>query len=373
VGDKPGKPVNTEQHSLGRLSPPSELDASQTGSQSRSSTTGRLTDPAMAPTGQHGRPRPEGHQRPALPPSHAPSAVTARPRVSMPGGDQTLRDEIAALEKAVIAEREARRGAEEARDKAVKAAAGREAILEIVAHDLRNPLNLVKVGTGMLARTTRKAQDGEPIEVDRVMELVGSFQIAVRRMERLISDLLDLGSMDQNELRLVRGPTEANKLVDEVMIEMQAMADERGVELRAEKPGKNLVIDCDRDRVVQVLENLIANAIKFTPRGKHVTVRLVEAGPEARFEVADEGPGIPDDVLPHIFDTFYRAKESKGRGLGLGLSIALGLVRAHRGAIWAESERERGATFVFTMPKREARSDTVELPVVRVAKPIPKR
>jgi len=293
----------------------------------------------------------------------------------MPGSDQQLRDEVAALEKALHAEKNARRESEAGREAAEKAAAGREAILEIVAHDLRNPLNLVKVGTGLLARQARKGKEGEAptLDADKVMALVGSFQVAVRRMERLISDLLDLGAMAQNELRLSRGPAEANKLVDEVLIEMHAMADEKGVELTSERPGKNLVVDCDRDRVIQVLENLIANAIKFTPAGKKVTVRLVESGPEVRFEIADEGPGIPDDVLPHIFDTFYRAKTSGGRGLGLGLSIALGLVRAHRGAIWAESEKGRGATFVFTMPKREQRSDTVELPAIRMPKPIPKR
>ncbi len=293
----------------------------------------------------------------------------------MPGSDQQLRDEIAALEKALHAEKNARRESESGREAAEKAAAGREAILEIVAHDLRNPLNLVKVGTGLLARQVRKGKDGEApnVDADKVMELVGSFQVAVRRMERLISDLLDLGAMDQNELRLVRGPAEANKLVEEVLIEMRAMADEKGVELTSEGPGKSLVVDCDRDRVIQVLENLIANAIKFTPAGKKVTVRLVESGPEVRFEIADEGPGIPDEVLPHIFDMFYRAKTSGGRGLGLGLSIALGLVRAHRGAIWAESEKGRGATFVFTMPKREHRSDTVELPAIRMPKPLPKR
>lgn len=291
-----------------------------------------------------------------------------------PGTDaHATREDVVALERALAVEKAARRAADEAREAAEKAKAGREAILEIVAHDLRNPLNLVKVGTGLLARAARKGTDGEAMDPAKVMELVGSFQVAVRRMERLISDLLDLESMNQNELRLVRGPAEAKRLVEEVMVEMQAMADEKGVLLVSRTPPRNLVIDCDRDRVVQVLENLIANAIKFTPAGKTVTVSLVEAGPEVRFEVADEGPGIPDDVLPHIFDTFYRAKESKGRGLGLGLSIALGLVRAHRGAIWAESERERGATFVFTMPKKETRSDTVELPVIRVPKPTPRR
>jgi signal transduction histidine kinase len=294
--------------------------------------------------------------RPTRPASH-PIVVT--PPTGNPGGSRN--PEVAALEQALLAERKARRDAEEARDAAVVAQQGREAILEIVAHDLRNPLGLVKVGAGLLARAARQGLDP-----DKVLELAGSFQVAVRRMERLISDILDLGAMDQGELRLLRGPVEACRLVDEVVVEMRAQADQKGVELVAEKPLRNVVIDCDKDRVVQILENLIGNAIKYTPAGKRVTVRLVEDGAEVRFQVTDEGPGIPDDVLPHIFDTFYRAKAATGRGLGLGLSIALGLVRAHRGAIWAESEAGRGASFVFTMPRRELRSDTVEIPVIRV-------
>lgn len=277
--------------------------------------------------------------------------------------DADLKTTIETLERAVITERNARRAAEEARDQAEKAASAREAVLEIVAHDLRNPLNLVKVGAGLLAKNAKTGLDPT-----KVLDLAGSFQRACRRMERLISDLMDLGALDHGELRLVRGPQEALRLLDEVMIEMRPMAEEKGVGLVAEMPDRPLVVDCDRDRLVQILENLIANAIKFTPPKKTVTVRLVSAGPDARFEIADEGPGIPDDVLPHIFDPFYRAQQSTGRGLGLGLTIALGLVRAHRGAIWAESPRGKGAVFVFTLPRREHRSDTVEIPVIRVPK-----
>ncbi|MCC6620480.1 MAG: HAMP domain-containing histidine kinase [Deltaproteobacteria bacterium] len=273
---------------------------------------------------------------------------------------------IEALERALLAERQARRSAEEERDAAQNAARQRESILEIVAHDLRNPLNLVKVGASMLAKQSKTGLDP-----DKVLELAGSFQRACRRMERLIADLLDLGAMDHGELRLARGPQEALRLLEEVLVEMRPTAEQKGVALVSEHPERPMVIDCDRDRVVQILENLIANAIKFTPAGKTVTVRLVPAGQELRFEVADEGPGIPDDVLPHIFDPFYRAQQSTGRGLGLGLTIALGLVRAHRGAIWAESPRGKGAVFVFTMPRREQRSDTVEIPVIRVPKKVP--
>ncbi|MFO0751577.1 MAG: HAMP domain-containing sensor histidine kinase [Myxococcota bacterium] len=289
-----------------------------------------------------------------------------RPDHGIPGGGPS--DEVQALERALLAEKAARRAAEEARDAAEKLSKTREEILEIVAHDLRNPLNLVKVGAGLLARAAKTGLDPE-----KVLDLTGSFQRACRRMERLIADLLDLGALEHGELRLVRGHAEATRLMDEVITEMRPMADDKGVELVADRPDRPTVVDCDKDRIVQVLENLIANAIKFTPKGKRVTVRLVAEGAEARFEVEDQGPGIPDDVLPHIFDPFYRAQQSTGRGLGLGLTIALGIVRAHRGAIWAESAHGRGATFVFTMPRREQRSDTVEIPVLRIPSPVAKK
>lgn len=288
-----------------------------------------------------------------------------RPEV-IPGTPE--RDDVVALERALLQERNARRAAEEQRDAAEQLSKAREEILEIVAHDLRNPLNLVKVGAGLLARAAKTGLDPE-----KVLDLTGSFQRACKRMERLIADLLDLGALEHGELRLVRGPAEATRLVDEVIIEMRAMADDKGVELHLERPDIPTVVDCDKDRVVQVLENLIGNAIKFTPKGKAVTVRLVADGADARFEIEDQGPGIPDEVLPHVFDPFYRAQQSTGRGLGLGLTIALGIVRAHRGAIWAESEKGKGATFVFTMPRREQRSDTVEIPALRIPAPIAKR
>ena len=268
------------------------------------------------------------------------------------------------------------------RDKALKMVAAREGILHIVAHDLRNPLNLVKVGGSLLTRMVRAhneairagADDGAPLDPERITQVADTLVIAVRRMERLISDLLDLEALDKGALRLVRGPANAATIVDEVLVEMRAKAAEKGVEIVAEKPRNPAIIDCDKDRIAQILENLLGNAIRFTPTGKRVTLRLREQQSEARFEVADEGPGIADQDLPRIFDPYYRAEVPQGRGLGLGLSISLGLVRAHNGAIWAESAHGHGATFVFTMPRRDIKRDTmVEMPAIKLPQPIRKR
>lgn len=261
------------------------------------------------------------------------------------------------------------------RDKALKMVAAREGILQVVAHDLRNPLNLVKVGGSLLTRMVRANAGSEDAGIDpaRITQVADTLVIAVRRMERLISDLLDLEALDKGALRLVRGPANAGLIIDEVVVEMRAKASEKGVEILAEKPRHPVIIDCDKDRIAQILENLLGNAIRFTPTGKHIVVRLREQQGEARFEVADEGPGIADQDLPRIFDSYYRAEVPQGRGLGLGLSIVLGLVRAHDGAIWAESQHGHGATFVFTMPRRDVKRDTmVELPAIKLPMPVRK-
>lgn len=284
----------------------------------------------------------------------------------------------------VAAVREARERAEAAeaeRERMRKMVAAREGILQVVAHDLRNPLNLVKVGGSLLTRmvkatTADDAAEGARAALDpeRVKQVADSLVVAVRRMERLISDLMDLEALDKGQLRLVRGPANAAQIVDEVLLEMRPKAADKSVELLAEVPRTPIVIDCDKDRIAQILENLIGNAIRFTPAGKRITVRVRDQGGEARFEVADEGPGIADADLRRIFDPYYRAEVPQGRGLGLGLSISLGLVRAHDGALWAESATGHGATFVFTLPRRDVTRDTmVEMPALKLPLPIPKK
>jgi len=106
----------------------------------------------------------------------------------------------------------------------------------------------------------------------------------------------------------------------------------------------------DGERVLQILSNLVGNAVKFTPEGGTVTLSSAPGDGEVRFSVTDTGPGIPPEQVPHIFGAFWQARHADRRGLGLGLSIARGLVEAHGGRIWVESEPGRGASFVFTLP-----------------------
>jgi signal transduction histidine kinase len=112
-------------------------------------------------------------------------------------------------------------------------------------------------------------------------------------------------------------------------------------------------VDADRERVLQILSNLVANAIRYTPPGGVVTIRTERAGGETRIAVADTGPGVPADVVPHVFERYFTTARREG-GTGLGLYIVKGLVEAHGGRVWLETEPGNGTTFYFSLPDRIA-------------------
>ncbi|MBL8788597.1 MAG: HAMP domain-containing histidine kinase [Deltaproteobacteria bacterium] len=316
----------------------------------------RTTTPSSTPT--------------TTPPPTAPAAAESKLAAAL----AMMKKRLDEAEVALVNTRRALETCENELDRTRKMVSAREGILQVVAHDLRNPLNLVKVGGNLIERMTRKGADGTvpTPSAEKLTPIADTMRVAVRRMERLITDLLDLEALDKGSLRLMRGAADASQIVDLVALELGHVAAERGVRLEVDRPPHPVLVACDKDRIAQVLENLVSNAIRFTPKDKRVVLRLTEPEGELRFEVADEGPGITDPDLRRIFDPYFRAEIPQGRGLGLGLSIALGLVRAHDGAIWAESAAGHGATFVFTMPRRDIARDTmVELPAVKL--PMPER
>jgi signal transduction histidine kinase len=130
----------------------------------------------------------------------------------------------------------------------------------------------------------------------------------------------------------------------------RALATAAGLELELDLGGDLPEVWADRDRLLQVFENLIGNALKFTPAGGHIKVGAAPRASEVLFWVADTGPGIAVGHLPHLFDRFWQARRAERRGAGLGLPIVQGIVKAHGGRIWAESAPGRGSTFLFTIP-----------------------
>jgi len=226
---------------------------------------------------------------------------------------------------------------------AQEALRSREDLLAIVSHDLRNPLGVVLASTSLLLKSNLP-----PDKQERARRQVEAIQRAGNRMNRLIRDLLDFASIQAGRLSVSLRPQDVAAMVTEVLDVMEPLASPKGHHLVADvAPG--LAIRCDHDRVIQLFSNLVGNAIKFTPDGGTITVRAMSEGDVVRFAVSDTGPGIPRDELAYVFDRYYQAQRKNRDGIGLGLSIARGIVEAHGGRIWAESEEGKGSTFSFTL------------------------
>jgi signal transduction histidine kinase len=229
-----------------------------------------------------------------------------------------------------------------ARDVAEQASRAREEMLAIVAHDLRNPLNVVVMTAALLT-------DTEPPRERRV-ELLGTVRRAAQRMNRLIEDLLEVVRQESGQMRLDLDDVSAASIIDQTAEMFQAAAVERDVSLTIRGAPPELVVTGDTDRILQVMSNLVGNALKFVPRGGSVVLNCEQRDGVALFTVADSGPGIPQEDLDRLFEKFWQRRRADRRGVGLGLAIARGIVEAHGGRIWAESTVGIGSTFCFSLP-----------------------
>jgi signal transduction histidine kinase/DNA-binding response OmpR family regulator len=224
---------------------------------------------------------------------------------------------------------------------AQEATAARDQMLAVVAHDLRNPLSTVSMGAEVL-------QEEVTDESHRTMaEMVHR---AASRMQRLIEDLLEASRIQRGRLHLEVRPERIQPLVQEAVSMLGPLAGSAGIQLRADIDPDLPPVLMDGTRILQVLSNLLGNALKFTPEGGLVQIRCDRYGAGVRIEVTDTGPGISPEQIPHVFGQYWQADDSDARGIGLGLSIVRGIVRAHGGEVWVESEQGRGTTFFFTLP-----------------------
>jgi PAS domain S-box-containing protein len=243
---------------------------------------------------------------------------------------------------------------------AQRAVRHRQDVLAVVSHDLRAPLGTVLMSATLLSEPC----DDEPTRRKTLEKITRS----VAQMDRLIKDLLDMSSIDAGHLALDRRPHPLGALVDDALEALRPLAARKSLQLDARVPDQDLSLVCDRWRVVQVFSNLIGNAIKFTPEGGTITLRAEPRGRDVRFSVADTGPGIARERLPHVFERYWQADETAKAGTGLGLYICKGIVEAHGGAMSVESEAGRGSTFFFTLPLvPPAKSDDVARPAYSAA------
>jgi signal transduction histidine kinase len=226
-----------------------------------------------------------------------------------------------------------------------RAVQDREVILNIVSHDLRNPLNTLLMSAALL-REDLPADGGSETSV----KALAMIQRSVGRMERLIGDLLDMASIEAGQLAISKLDLAFNALVEEAIESSRSEASRKSLRLEVQLPSQEILLSCDRGRILQVLSNLIDNAFKFTPKGGSLLLSAERHETEIRVAVSDTGTGIAQEALPHVFDRYWRAKETASRGSGLGLYISKGIIESHGGALWVESELGKGSTFFFTLP-----------------------
>jgi signal transduction histidine kinase len=216
--------------------------------------------------------------------------------------------------------------------------AARRRLLADVSHELRTPLTVMQ---GTLEGILDGLYPADEAHLVPVLE-------ETRVLARLIDDLRTLSLSEAGVLRLHREPTDLARLIGEVVAGHRAAADEAGVAISVEAPADLRPLEVDPSRIRQVIGNLVANALRFTPAGGRVSVDAGQDADETWVRVADTGPGIDPESLEHVFDRFYRSPGSPGTGLGL--PIARNLVRAHGGQITINSPPGGGTEVRFTLP-----------------------
>jgi len=232
----------------------------------------------------------------------------------------------------------------------------RDDLIAVVSHDLGNPLSAIRIGTSLLLRSIPESEQGSGGW--KHLEFIRQ---SAQQMENLINDLLDVKRIESGAVPLELRDVRAADVVGDVMDVFETIARSREITLRHETTAAS--VRGDRQRLVQVLSNLVSNALKFTGNGGSVTVTVRRTGDIVLFAVSDTGIGIEPEHLARVFDRFWQVRREGRKGLGLGLAIARGIVEAHGGRIWAESTPGEGTTFLFTVPAAAAETQgTSELP-----------
>ncbi len=252
--------------------------------------------------------------------------------------------EVVALKDRLLSESKALK---ETNEKLLELDRMRTYFMGMVSHDLKSPI----VAVESYLQVILGGFAGEINEEQREMLTRSSHRI--EELLELIGDLLDVSRIEAGQIEREFEETSLSEVVKKSVEDMRALAEEKEMELRVEIPEELPTIYAAPNRLQQALNNLLGNAIKFTPERGRVTLRVTSEDEQCQIEVIDTGPGIHADDLPHIFEDFFRGRDARTtKGTGLGLSIAKRIVEAHRGKIWAESPyaEGKGSRFVFTLP-----------------------
>ncbi len=226
----------------------------------------------------------------------------------------------------------------------------RQDFIANASHELRTPVTSVKL---LLENLVEGAKD-DPAVAD---EFLNDALDEINRMHELVNHLLDIAALEAGRDKLQITGVEVAKILAEAVTTVAPQAKQREVKLESELPQGDITLEADRARLRQVLVNLVANAVKFTPAGGEVRVKAWPENGHVRFSISDTGIGIPAQDLPHIFDRFFRVTRGRSRlqgGSGLGLTIVKQAIDAHRGEINVESTEGQGTTVYITLPASQA-------------------
>lgn len=234
---------------------------------------------------------------------------------------------------------------QEALDIARQAITTRDDLMGIVAHDLRNPLHAIAIQATYLQRSATSA---------KAREQAASILSTTTGMASLIKSMLDGASMEAGQFSVSPTRCEVDDLLHSSMQVFDAVASAKGIQLKATVSEAHLAIRADRERVLQLLSNLLGNAIKFAPQGSEVAIVVERQERTVCFAISDVGPGIPAEHLQHVFDRYWKRETDGKKGTGLGLFIAKGIAEAHGGTLSVESEPGRRTTFSCVLPVYES-------------------
>lgn len=219
----------------------------------------------------------------------------------------------------------------------------RDEFLAIVSHDLRNPLSAIALNTQLLERLV---SSGDP----RLARISRSLDTSIAQMERIIGDLLDLAAIDAGKLSVDLQPGDARKPIEEAVEIFRPTSAEKSIVLESAIGAGPLPARFDPGRIAQVLQNLIGNALKFTPNGGRITVEGRRSDDVVEIRVRDSGRGLQPEEISVIFERFRQVEKRGRKALGLGLYISRSIIESHGGRIRAESIPGEGTTLLFTLP-----------------------
>ena len=227
--------------------------------------------------------------------------------------------------------------------------AAKEQMLAIVSHDIKNPLFAIQLEAQMLLKAADREQrtllsEEVRIQANRILK-------TSERMKYLITDLLDKNKSENSLSHLSRADTDILKILNDVVESLRPLIQQKEILLKTVLPHSKVMLSADRNKMFQVLANLINNAIKFAPNGGTIQVVMEDAHHDCIFSISDNGPGLSDKDLKRVFEKYWTGEDNDCRGTGLGLFICKTIVEAHGGMISVENNLEGGARFRFNLPK----------------------